>query len=535
MKKSKKLFSVILLVIMLSNLCFSASASNTEIKADQILTDEILVSKEKGSEFSIPGIEYSSEMPIVTDKVQMDYILKVNEISLHQGKIIFCAKIYNENQTLLEEISQEGDIFESNSTSGKESGRITTMFSHDESKSYRILNCSFEVNPIVDLLFPANSDLSGTPVITFAVMVDDKILYFEGALPNDIIHERMDNIALNKKEIEEMTKLRSSIIAFSSDVLKEVETADEIIEEVQASESWRLFVDPITEEDIVMLDDEKSIADNLGILTRASVSGVPTGMPADVFQKVGSWGSVNNPNNPSIGYVAITARRNGTTNVNETQLIQWEYIYNKCSDFAKGADVSSGGATAIKLKTTGTYVYYASQNKIQLENSNSYLKITSAAIAMGLRSDEQILSYAKTSIVSKGSSVKINWKGLLGLIPSGYVQTALKLFSLIEYKAVDNTTAEDDYQDTAAKQKSSYGKLIRGRKLACNGNELTKNNDSLRIGFQVRQPRDLPRTSKTQYISSKYFFFIYGRDAWGAYTDKIKTVNETREASYYVN
>jgi|GEM_PF-2292341 len=386
---------------------------------------------------------------------------------------------------------------------------------------------------IADLLFPANSDLVGSPVMTFAIWFSDSILYFEGALPNNTVYAKMDSIALSKEEVEGLSKRRSAKTALSSNVLSKAETADEILGEVQASESWRMFVNPVTEDDIVMLDDAGAIVENFGISTRASVTGIPSGMPVDVFQKLGSWGCVNNPSNQANGYIAITTRRGGTTDVNETQLLQWGYIFNNANNLTSGSTVSNGGAISLQLKATGIYVYYASQNKIQLENSNGYLKITDAAIAMGLRSGEQILTKSASEIKSQGSAVTINWKAALGLIPVGYIQTAVELFSLVEYKEVENSIANALYPDTADLQKKNYGKLIRGRKLVHNGKQLTKNGDYFSIEYTVKQPKDLSRTTGTKYVSNKYFFFVYGRDM-GAYTNKIKTVNEIRESSYYV-
>lgn len=535
MKKSRKLFSVILLVFILMNMCLTASASETEIKVDQSMADEILVTERNGNEFEVPGIEYSSNMAVVTDKDQMKYTLKVNELSLHQGKIDFCAEIYDENHNLIKEISQVGDIFESTATSGKESGRITAMFEDAGDKVFKILNCSFESDPVVDLLFPANKDLANMPIMTFAVWINNGVLYFEGALPDNKIYTKIDDIAVNEDEVGALFKRRSAGAMFSSAVLSEAETREEVLEEVQASESWRAYLDPVTEDDVIMLDDEETIAKYFGRTSRATVSGIPDGMPVDVFQKLGSWGSVNNPNNQANGYVAITTRRGGTTNVNETKLFQWGYIFNKCGDFAKNVDVSSGGTIALQAKAVGRYVYYPDQNKIQYEGSAD-LKITDMAIAMGLRSGEQIITKTSEQIVAQGKSISINWKAVLGLIPNGYVQTAVKLFSLIEYKDSDNNPVNGkwDFPDTASLQIKNYGKPIRGRKLVHNGKELTTAGDQLRVEYTVKHPNDITRTSGTKYISNKYYFFVYGRDVWGAYTNKIKTVNEIRENSYTV-
>lgn len=88
------------------------------------------------------------------------------------------------------------------------------------------------------------------------------------------------------------------------------------------------------------------------------------------------------------------------------------------------------------------------------------------------------------------------------------------------------------YQNTYAKQISTYGKPIKGRKVSCDTKQLSKTGDSLYLSYTITSPTDLPRTGGTKKVAHRFYFNVYERNGSGVYT-KTYTVEQIRENGFY--
>ncbi len=221
--------------------------------------EESLVHEAEKTDFTVAGLDYLAIDGLITEKAQMDYQLKIYGISVENGKLHLDAEIFSPDSSSVSVISRDGDIFESPSIGGKNTQRITVMMENKDTED-RILNCTFEKLANSDLLFPVNSHLSQQPVMTLAVMHQDQVLYFEDALPSGV-YDKIKAASLTIDTLFAKGDLKASL---SDERLREIETIEEMEEEVSASEFWYLFLNPVEESDVILLDDPETAAEHFG-------------------------------------------------------------------------------------------------------------------------------------------------------------------------------------------------------------------------------------------------------------------------------
>lgn len=503
-KMTQKFVSFFLSITLLLTITSTAYAENTSYSERLELTNPLV----------LKGLEYNSDIPLIESEDQLDYEFVINDFVINNGNANLMGTVYHQGIKVFD-IDSSGVVYADDSSFSQRVGRITVMFEPQE--EYAIINLNVQEHADGDLLFPANAKYDNKAVMELAVSYNGVILYFEDGFEHPSFPDKIRTCA---KEISKESE---------SSVFVNQENTDEpsISEDIQASNAWQLFMN--TPDDVTILDDEEATL----YAVNSTPAGVPTGIPANVFTTAGAWASVNNPTYQTLGYYATTNARSGTNNF-VTALIQWEYIYNPCSDFPTGQSVASSGVTSIRIHLVGEFTYIASRNTVEYTGDYAYMRLQEPTILMALMSNQQLLSNATTSFRSQGSNLEINWLEYIGLVKNEIFQTAATLLGAITYKEEDHTTACSDYQDTLAKQLATYGKVIRARKISHNGNKLAKKGDYLRIAFTVRQPRDLTRTPGRREIVNKYFFHVYGRDIWGVYNKKLYTVEQFRYSYYDV-
>lgn len=501
--------------VFLSTILVLTTASVT------IAAEQPMEKIENNSTIILKGLEYSDDLPLVDSEEQLDHRFVISSLKVQEGTVNLQGEVSFGDSAIFE-VNSEGTVYTDDSPLSQKTGRTTFMFEPQE--DYSILNLNVQEQADGAMLFPVNAGLDDKPIMQVAIKHGGTIYYFEDGLEQNVMPSQIKQFALDvPAENDEST---------SKALLTQESAGDEqnLGEDIQASNSWQFFEGSSMQDDVTILDDN-SVDSELNAVA-ATPTGVPYGIPSNVFTSTGKWASVNNPTYQTMGYYAVTNPQSGTSN-RITTLIQWEYIYNPCSNLPNNQNVASSGVTSIKIKTMGEYMYVAARNSVELIGTYSYMRLQEPTILMAMMSNQQILSNATTTFVSQGSNLTINWLECLGLVNNVVFQTAATLLGAIEYKDVDHSTACMDYQDTAKKQIQTYGKVIRGRKISHNGNKLTKEGDYLRIAFTIRQPSDLTSSAGKKEIVNKYFFHVYRRNSVGVY-ERVYTVEQLRSSYYSV-
>ena len=506
----KRIISLIL-VVMLFSVNIGVSADNISIGDDvKKMTDVTL------NDFMILGTHYYKGMDVIENRSQLDYEFFINEINFSGNNITLKGDICK-NESVISSIDEMGILYKSIAEKLQKVNGITAVFSEKTGTGDEILSCAFERNADVGELLPVNEELGGKTVIKIAIRNNNEILYFEGEIPISNNYTNVYNSVLEASGSKEAVSVFNGIKA-DTDISEK--------EAVQLKELWKQGLLACSGEAEILDDNKKEVQ------TRASSPLV--GVPVSVFKQEGSWASVNNPSNQYMGYYAVTYPVSGTNNF-VTSIIKWEYLYNPCGNIGS-SNVASGGTTGFNISKSAEYTYYAVRDSIEFTNSFIPYRIKNAAVAMGLQSDEQIITYVNRRMQANASKITVNWTAILGLLPLGeYYSAASNLFSAITYKNNNISTSDDSYQASANGQKSVYGKLVRGHKLTDNGKYFIKDGDKMNIIFEVSQPNDLTKTSRTNYIGNKYYFEIFERNPYTlAYSNCVYTVNQIRTSSYYV-
>ena len=428
-------------------------------------------------------------------------LLTIDNLSIVNNKILIDGTISSLNDASINmDISVDGELVHSETMRLRNSNGITVL--PETSSQNNIISCVLEESANEAWLFPVNSSFAHKLIITMAIRNGNGIIYFEGLLPESINYSELYNQLEDFEEIE----------ICEQDTIINIET-------------WKSSVSSGGEK------EPQIPIDTLSINATSPVAGVPVG----VFTETGRWMSVNNPNNPTIGYYAYTYSLSGTTTL-ATDLLKWEYIYTPCNNFTSGSVVAPDGSISLRIRNSSQYTYYPSTNQIIETDDFIPFRIKNAAIAMGLRSKYQILSNATMSIQSNSTTISINWKAFLGLLPKEVAySTAQILFNAISFEDDNTNNVSGTYQSTADGQMDAYGKLIRGNKFTSNDKALYEPGDHLTINYTVRQPNDLTIVSGTYYIDNKFYFEIYERNAITfTYTDRLENIEQFRTDSYNV-
>lgn len=521
MKKTRKIISLFLLVtIVLSSLGF-ANAENIG-----------LYSFEK---FSVSGAEIDEKTDPITSTTQLPYTLDILNFNVTGTSFSLYGEIYYDN-SYFTEVDICGEFVKSTYTFSSETGRFTSLI--NSKNELEIIDFTIEEKALGELLLPVNSSLAGNNMIMLGVKTNELMLYFEGPLP-DIDNDIFYNLSSTTLHPGQLLKTKKTQLYKT---FENIESTEDIVDVVSKNESWRATatINDLPKEDIIIDDPDMAKKHGWGdtlLTTKALTSPVP-GLPVDVFTKRGRWGSQNNPNNPSIGYSVLTSAYAGGTN-NFVSYLVWQFIYSKPADMSAQTDKSSGGSTGIKITQIGEYVFNPSNNSFLHLSTSTTKRIKTSAIAVGIRSSNQIISRAQTTALGSGSSLLSSAIDILGKAGVPYISSAASLFSKFNESGnwINKGINYDRWWsngDTAAQQRAAYNDIIRGHKLGMADKWLTKTNDHMTINYEVCQPRDMSRVQETKYTSSKYYFFIYERDFYGFYTEKLTTVDQLRDRSYYV-
>lgn len=499
MLKSKKVISMLLAVVMMLTLGCIVVLAKEEIEC---------------SGFVVYGTEYYSDLEPIEYNSQLQYLLEVNLFTVKENTVSLNGEIKNDDEDIVYQIDSVGELYKSTSIKAKATNAFVAMMSKGD--NYTILNFTIEERANGEDLLPVNSYLDNSSVIRLSIRDDEsnKIFYFEGAFPSEIRYDAIEkNVIATNKQPDLNGKTFSS---------KKQVTEDEIFD----SESWRFGYRKDTENNEVMIAD-------YNYLLRANTP--VTGVPVNVFTSLGDWASVNNPSNQFVGYYASTNQQGGTNN-KVTYIIVWEYLFNRPNNFTANIRTVTGGETAIKITKVAEYTYYPASDQITLTNTFAPFRMRYADVQMGIPSSGEILTKVTDSMRANSSTVTVNWKNIIGLLPYGtQINSAVSWLNTVTYQTESTGTPSYSYQDTANGQRSTYGKLVRGHKMSSNNRDLYKDGDHMTLTYTICQPADLTRYIRSNKLMSNYVFGIYERHPVTLlYSSQVLYVDQNREATYSV-
>lgn len=231
----------------------------------------------------------------------------------------------------------------------------------------KIINFSLFFSPDSRLLDSVNQrKLGDNMTIEVALETKDDLLFFQ-----DVVAPSEQIAAIKSKAVSTLKASREDYLNFaqSSDspgLLDEIESVDEW---VQCSEFWPSR-HPCEELPTYNADEINEMPSNYA----TTPTGVPHGIPANVFTTVGKWESVNNSYYPTLGYKAVTTRWLDT-NDRVTRIVQWEYLYNCDGSLSSGMTDFPNQSVGIKIKLIGEYRYFSDSNKVVFSGNQANMRI----------------------------------------------------------------------------------------------------------------------------------------------------------------
>lgn len=203
---------------------------------------------------------------------------------------------------------------------------------------------------------------------------------------------------------------------------------DSLDEWVQSSEFWSTLY---TSEDLPKYNaDILSNSDSDFSAFSLSIPSELHGIPETVYTTVGEWESVNNPNHQTFGYKAVTTSW-GSNGYRKIRLIKWEYLFNVSESLPSGLCDLSGNTAGIKILANGEYVYRSDTKQVEYAGDYSYMRIQNFAVAIGLMSNENILTQAVSYLTAGGILLVLTgWSGLVSYKISISKQPLLSLIRL---------------------------------------------------------------------------------------------------------
>lgn len=523
MKKSKKVICMLLTLALILLNCVAVGAESYDKDTVRAQLDVFQIKGEGITENAHPD-----------DAVP--FTLEISQFKMNGDQFTISGNVIRDQDNAQFLLDGYGCFIKSTVPFADETGRFTSL--SQSNNELEIINISIEMKAHPSLILPENDHLANTPIIMIGLKIEDQFIYFEGALP--IKNSKTSrSLELNACEAGDALKVHHDM---AGELLSKAETEEEVSEIIHSNESWRANIHraELPEED-VMLDDPE-VAEQYGIDTRVSLTRAASSpvrnLPVDVMKKVGKWGSQNNPNEPTIGYSALTTYfGNGPTVL--CKYLVWEFLYNKPADMPKQTEVSTGGFSGVKIIAIGEYQYVPARDEFIYWGSSAQKRIKSPSVAVALRSANQIITQEKTELIGSGQKVLQTVLDYIGKAGIPYYSKAVDIFNELNkagnwvYQGTSRSSWRE-YGDTAKAQKSAYGDIVRAAKLSGNNEWLTQYDDHAYVSYTVRQPTDLTRTAGTKYVSSKYFFTVYEPDLYGAYTVCTATINQTRDRGYYV-
>lgn len=135
--------------------------------------------------FTLPGLHYYDGMDVVNNKDQQDYMLDLSFVDIENETISVKGDISHNGKEAYA-LSASGKLFRSSIGGDEELKSDVIVAILNSGNELVMLSCLIFETPHEALLFPANSDYAGKPLMIFVLMAPDHtVLFFSAPLPEN--------------------------------------------------------------------------------------------------------------------------------------------------------------------------------------------------------------------------------------------------------------------------------------------------------------------------------------------------------------
>lgn len=496
----KKIVSLILMVAMsITTLGFGVSAD--------ALTDHTFILK---------GTVYHNAIKEVKNQRDLNAALQIKALTVEDGKLHITGKLKHEGGSF--ELDTYGDMYQSQTAFLKENAITVDMRSNEQ---LEFLSFIIEKNAQPEMVLPINKHLKNTYVAKIAVkeIGSNKVFYFEDLMPGDYGFEVLSTQV--KQPTEEMQEKLSFMESWFAPYLMNGVAQED-------SKDYAEGLDRLTK---ALLKTDSIQLSNTGSAYPSATSPV-YGIGVDAFKTVGKYYYTGSD---AYGYYRITNEWPAGSGNKLTYLIKWNTITN--------APVPSGsnGVANLTIEVEAQYIYNLSNDTISLYDNNSYLRIKESPnvqVAL-LTSNSDIITRVEKNITCNGSSVSVDWKSWLGLVP--YSSNFLKFYDLatsVTYKEDTQVSNVLTFYDRIRDSYAAWGKVHKDYKLHLPSDKyLAKEGDKVELSVGIKKPVDAANyyTYKTgaKTAGYRFDFKIYSRDGWGLYNVFEQSITKDIHRTYY--
>lgn len=218
-----------------------------------------------------------------------------------------------------------------------------------------------------------------------------------------------------------------------------------------------------------------------------------------------------------------------------TNAFQWAWVHNGPEKFESG-DESQLSNSSLMLTHQGQFIYIGEKRELaQLSDSVDY-RIKNPSIKVGLYDgNSEIISMVRKEAEFTERNLKANLKSLAGLFPfadSGFI----RIISSLDFIKEENNANSIYYSDNVEGQELIWGNTIRGYNYKLEDEFFIDIGDRINLSFLIQIPTDnhIERLAGKKEVQYLFEFDIYEKNAWGFYTEKIKSVDRTFSDYYEV-
>lgn len=479
------------------------------------------------SRVTLKGIVYEDGLTEVKNKQDLKASLQINEFHVDSGKINFVGVLkYNDN---IYDIKSAGNIYASQASYLKDNG-ITIPF--EPSNGFDFLSCSIEKRARNEMLLPANKDIKELSVIKMAIKnsYTNEIIYFEDILPK---HIQFDLLYSQQNVIDE--NISETISLQENWFLPYLQSHEAKSDSEEIGAGVDYVTKNLTDENQLFVSDIERQSSSSVISRNSSFSTLATspviGVSADAFITIGKYYYTFSD---AYGYYRITNEYPVGTGNRLTQLIKWDTITN--------APVPGGanGVSNLSIEVEAEYYYIQSSDTIEIFDNSSHLRIKNPTVQLALLTgNSDIITRVEKNVTCNSSSLSINWKSWMGLVPYG--STFLKFYNLatsVELRQESSTSNVVTFYDRISDSLSAWGKVNKDYKLDIPSDKyLGVEGDKVDLSVGIKKPTDA--SSYYTYVTGakqagyQFDFSIYSTDIWGAYTVNEYTVSKDIYRTYY--
>jgi|LSQX01.2.fsa_nt_gb hypothetical protein len=475
----------------------------------------------------LKGVVYQNKIVVVKEKKDMKATLQLETIRAYSDSLSFTGTLnYNGSSY---NVNTRGKIFSSNAPYMGDSS-LTVLLT--PSKDIEFLSCIIEKNANTETLLPANKDIKELTVIKIAMrnVVTNEIIYIEDILPEKISFENLYSLR-NKTDVDVSEDLSLQENWF----LRYMQSYAVQEDSVKVASGLDCITNSLKDNNVFSVKDAKGAISNDNELDngmpRASAVSPVTNISADAFKIVGSYYYTSSD---AYGYYRITYEYPYGTGNRITQLIKWNTITN--------APVPGGanGVANLSIEVEAEYYYIESSDTIEIFDHDSHLRIKNPTVQLALLTgNSDIITRVEKNVTCNGSSVSINWKSWLGLVPYG--STFVKFYNLVtsvQFIQESQTSNVLTFYDRIADSLAAWGKVHKDYKLDIPSNKyLSVEGDKVDLSVGIRKPVDASSyyTYVTGAKKAAYQFDceIYSHDGFFSYSVLEFTLSKDIYRTYY--